>query len=245
MAETLAQLGDCLRKRGKLAEANEACVKAAAMDPKAVRLSLAVQAPILTSWGRYDEALATMERFRKGIPTVIPQHERRIRAVCSLDGARVEAMCGRTEDAGRHIHEALAELASDSKLGFKCEAALALVLAVRGEADESQRLAANLEAGLAAFERDPGTCRAVLYDLGMAACARGDHPAGISCWTRFLTLSPNPVSQPDALYHRGECHRHLGRLDDARDDYQSAVAIDIDSHFSRLARRRLTELALL
>jgi tetratricopeptide (TPR) repeat protein len=78
----------------------------------------------------------------------------------------------------------------------------------------------------------------------MAACARGDHPAGIDCWTRYLPLSPDPVYRPDAFYHRGECYRHLGRLDEARADYQAAVAMDIDTHFFQLARRRLSELEL-
>jgi tetratricopeptide (TPR) repeat protein len=244
MAEILAQLAECLYRQGKLVEADEAVARAAAMDRRAERMSLAVGAVILAGRGRYDDALAAMERFREGRPFTIPRDERRIRAVCSLDRARVEAQCGRTEDAWRHIHEALAELGNDAKLGLKCETVLSWVLAVRGDAGESQRLAASLEPRLAAFERDPSTCRGALYNLGMAAGARGDHAAGIDCWTRYLALNPHRVYRPDGLYHRGECHRHLGHLDDARADYEAAVAMNIDSHFSRLARRRLGELAL-
>jgi tetratricopeptide (TPR) repeat protein len=244
MANTLASLAGCLFKQGQLARASEVCVEAAAVDPKGVSLSRAIQREVLCAWGRYDDALATFDDDRKSVTYFIPQLERRIRAVRALDGARMEAACGRVDDAWRHIHEALAELRDDARLGLKCEAALSRVLAVRGDAGESQRLAASLEPRLAAFERDPGTCRGVLYDLGMAACARGDHAAGIDCWTRYLALRSHPVYQPTAYYHRGECQRHLGRLDDARADYEAAVAMNIDSHFARLARRRLGELAL-
>jgi tetratricopeptide (TPR) repeat protein len=244
MAKILGLLASCLRKRGQLAEADEAAARAAAVDPKAGRSSLLARAGILHARGRYDEALAMLGRCSEADPLAIPDFERRSRAVCSLSAARIEAECGRADDARRHIHEALAVLANDAKLGLICEAALSWAHAVRGDAAESQRLAASLEPRLAAFERDPTTCRDVLYDLGMAACARGDHAAGIDCWTRYLGLGPYPVYQPDALYHRGECHRHLGHLHEARSDYQAAVALDIGTHFSHLALRRLGELAL-
>jgi tetratricopeptide (TPR) repeat protein len=78
----------------------------------------------------------------------------------------------------------------------------------------------------------------------MAACARGDHEAGIDCWTRYLALCPDPVYQPTARYQRGECHRQLGRLSEARDEYEAAVAMNFDTHFTGLARRRLADLRL-
>jgi tetratricopeptide (TPR) repeat protein len=244
MAEILASLAERLHWRGKLVEADEAVVRAAAMDPKAERISHAVRADILITRGRFDEARTALQRYREAAPHTVPQYERRARAAGSLEAARVEAVCGRADDAWRHIHEALAELGNDAKLGLKCQAVLSWVHAVRGDADESQRLAASLEPRLADFERDPGTCRGALHDLGMAAGARGDHATGIDCWTRYLALGPHPVYRPNALYHRGECHRHLGHLDEARADYEAAVAMNIDSHFARLARRRLGELAL-
>jgi tetratricopeptide (TPR) repeat protein len=245
MASILGSLAGCLYKRGKLAEADEACIRAAAMDPKAARISLAIQLQILHARGRYDEALAAIARLQETSPFAIPRNERRVRAAHALDTARMEADCGRADEAWRHVHEALAELANDAKFGFKCQATLSWLHAARGDADESRRLAVSLEPRLAAFERDPGTCREVLYDLARAAAVRGDHSAGIAYWTRYLALCPHPVHRPDALYHRGECQRHLGQLDEARADYQAAVALDIDTHFFRLARRRLGELALL
>jgi tetratricopeptide (TPR) repeat protein len=245
MADILGSLAGCLYRRGKLAEADEACIRATAKDPETARVALAIQSQIHHARGRYDDALAAVARLREATPFAIPRNDRRVRAAYSLDAARMEADCGRTDDAWRHVREALAELGSDAKLGFRCQAALSWVHAVRGDAGESQRLAARLESELAAFENDPGTCRAVLYDLAMAAAARGDHSAGIACWTRYLTLRPHPVYRPGALYHRGECYRHLGRLDDARGDYQAAVALTIDTHFARLARQRLGEVALL
>jgi tetratricopeptide (TPR) repeat protein len=245
MAEDLSLLADCLRKRGKLVEANEACIKAAAMDPKGLRMSLLIQGQILHAWGRYHDALAVLERFKDTVPLVIPHHVRRLRAAVALDRSRIETECGRASDAWSHIQEALAELGNDAKLGLISEAALSRVLAVHGLISESRQLAARLEPRLAAFERDPGTCRGVLYDLGMAACIREDHDAGIDYWTRYLDLRPNPVYLPTAHYQRGECHRNLGRLTEARDDYRAAVAMNLDTLHARLARRRLGEVALL
>src|SRR5205823_4168670 len=113
MAETLGSLAGCLHKRGKLAEANEACVQAAAMDPKAVQISLAVQSQILRELGRYDDALAVLVRFKAGVESVIPAHKRRTLAACDLDAARIAAECGRASDAWLHIQEALAVLGDD------------------------------------------------------------------------------------------------------------------------------------
>jgi tetratricopeptide (TPR) repeat protein len=244
MAETLGSLATCLRKRGKLVEANETCIKAAAMDPKGRRMSLAVQSQILRAWGRYDEALAIRAGYKDAGQLVIPHHERRVLAVWSLDTARIEAECGRADAAWSHVQEALAELGNDAKLGLVCQAVCSWVLAVRGLADESRRASSEVEARLGDFERDPSTCRGVLHDLGMAAVVRGDGDAGIDCWTRYLGLSPAPVHQPTALYQRGECHRQLGQLTEARDDYRAAVAMNLDTHHARLAQQQLCRLAL-
>lgn len=244
MAEILASLSDCLRKRGKLVEANAACVKATEMHPKAARQSLAVQSQILREWGRFEDALAILAGFNETKPLVLPSHENRIRAVWALDTARIKAECGQANSAWTDIEQALAILKTDAKLGLKCQAASAWVLAARGLADESQRVATEVKSKLVAFERDPSTCRGIMYDLGMAACTRGDHHAGIECWTRYLELSPDPIYQPSAHYHRGECYRQLEQLTEARDDYQAAVATDFDTHYARLARRRLSGFTL-
>ena len=244
MGEILGSLADIQRRRGKLVEANAAAIKAAAVDPKAVRMSLIVQCYILKEWGRFEEALEMLRRHDEATNIVIPALERRIRAVCALDGSRIEAECGRTDDAWVHIQQAISELGNDAKLGLNCEAASAWILAASGHADESRRVAAEVEARLLDFEHDPSTCRAVLYDLGMAACARGDHEQGEDYWSRYLDLSPDPVYRPTALYFRGECLRHLGDAADAEADFREAIAMDIDTHYARLARSRLRELSL-
>jgi tetratricopeptide (TPR) repeat protein len=242
--EILGSLADILRKRGKLGEAYEAAVKAAAVDPKAVRMSLAVQALVLKEWGRFDEALALMGRYDQAGKVVIPALERRLRAVRALDTARLEAECGRAEDAWFHIQEAIGELDNDAKLGLKCHAAKSLVLAARGLADESRQVADEAEARLPEFEADPSTGRGVLYDLGMAAGIRGDYEQGEDCWNRYLELHPDPVYQPTALCHRGECRFQQGDTSNAKADFRTAVAMNIDSHYAGLARRRLREMPL-
>jgi tetratricopeptide (TPR) repeat protein len=242
IGEILGSLADIQRKRGKLTDAYQATVKAAEVDPKAIRMALAVQSQILREWGRYDEAIAVLRRHEQAAGVVIPALERRLRAVCALDMSRIEAECGRVDDAWVHIQQALSELSNDAKLGLKCEGAKAWVLAARGLADDSRRVAAEAESRLSAFEQDPSTCRGVLYDLGMAACARGDHAAGEECWSRYLEFSPDPVYQPTALYFRGECHRQRGDKAKAKADFDAAIGMHMDTHYSGLARRRLGEL---
>jgi tetratricopeptide (TPR) repeat protein len=242
MAEILGCLAECLRKRGSLAEANEACLKAFALQPKGVRMARAVQAQTFRDWGRFDSALAAIASLDDTRKLVIPQMERRIIAVRALDSARIETEAGRANEAWPRIQEALAELSGDAKLSLKCDAAASWVLAARGLADESRRLADMLPTRLATFDADPSTQRGVLYDLGMAAAARSDYQAGIDCWTRYLALSPDPVNRPTANYQRGECHHKLGQLAEAREDYRSAAAMNLDTHYSALARRRLADL---
>jgi TolA-binding protein len=157
---------------------------------------------------------------------------------------RIEAQCGQAEDAWVHIEEARSVLANDAKLGLKCDAAAAFVIAARGRADESRLLASKVEARLSSFARDPSTRRGVLYDLGFAAAARGDYQKGEDCWTRYLDLGPDPVHRPTALYLRGECRRHRGNTPGAEADFRQAVAMNIDTHHTRLARERLGEMSL-
>lgn len=241
MGQVLGYLAEIQRKRGKLAAADEACRKAGALDPGAVRMSLAVRSQVLRDWGRFDEALDLLRRHYETPGFVIPAHERRMRAACALEMSRIEAGCGRADDAWTHIQEAISVLGNDAKLGLNCEATAAWVLAARGLDDDSRRVAGLVEARLSEFEQDPSTCRGVLYDLGMAAWTRGDHETCEDCWTRYLGLSPDPVHRPTALYYRAECRRHRGDSAGAVAELREAVAMNIDSHHARLARGRLTE----
>jgi tetratricopeptide (TPR) repeat protein len=241
MAQILGSLASIQLKQGRLAEANETCIQAAALDSKGVRMALAVQSQVLRQWGRHDDALALLNRRDQGPGLGIPFFERRTRAVFALDQARIEAERGRADDAWAHIQEAQAVLRDDAKLGLLCEGALAWVQAVRGRADESRQAADRAETGLADFARDPKTSRGVLFDLGMAAWSRSDYEAGIDCWTGYLDLAPDPVDRPTALYVRGECCRGLGDQPAATADFRAAAALGLDTHFSRLAGRRLVE----
>jgi Tetratricopeptide repeat len=76
----------------------------------------------------------------------------------------------------------------------------------------------------------------------MAAWTRGDLEEAEHCWTRYLDLSPDPVHRPTALYFRGECRLSRGDEAGASADLRWAVAMEIDSHYARLARRRLGEM---
>ena len=197
MGQILGSLADIQRKRGKLVEANEACLKTASMDPKAIRMALAVQCQILREWGRFDEALEMLRRHDQATNIVIPALERRVRATRALDMSRIEAECGRADDAWAHIQQAISELGNDAKLGLKCDAAAAWVLSARGHAEESRRVTGQVEDRLIAFEHDPSTCRGVLYDLGMAACTRGDHEKGGRLLEPLSRAESRPGPLPD------------------------------------------------
>ena len=243
MAEVLANLADIQRKRGKLAEANEACLKASAVHSKADRMAIAVQSQILREWGRFGEALAMLARPDNSTKVVIPALERRLQDVRALEMSRIEAEWGKADDARHHIEEAISVLGNDAKLGLKCDAAMSWVLAVGGLAEDSRDVAAEVEARLPDFERDPSTSRGVLYDLGMAACAATTRRVKIA-GAATSGFSPDPVYHPTALYFRGECRRHLGKASDARADYRAAVEKNLNTHYAGLARRRLGELPL-
>lgn len=240
MASALCLLGGCLATRGKLAEAQAACIEADAMDSQPMPISLVIQAQVLSEWGRYDDALAILARARHADRNELSYYERRTMAILALDIARIELECGRGSDAWTETERILPVLRGDPKFDLRCDAILAWVLAEQGSAEESRRVAGELELRLAPFAGDPSTRRSVLNDLGRAACVRGDHQAGIDCWTRYLALNPEPVNRPTAHYHRGECHRQLGQVADAERDYAAAVALNLDTHFTRLARRRLS-----
>jgi tetratricopeptide (TPR) repeat protein len=241
MAEILGSLAGIQLKRGRLAEANEACIQAMALDPKGVRMASAVQSQVLREWGRHDDALAVLRRHDNAPGLNIPYFERRLRAASALEQARIEAECGRADDAWSHIQEARAVLRDDTKLGLLCEGALAWVYAARGLADESREAADWAKSELADFARDPQTSRSLLFDVGMAAWTRSDYKEAIDCWTRYLDLAPHPVYRPTALYVRGECCRGLGDEPGATANFRAAAAEGLDTHFSRLARRRLVE----
>jgi tetratricopeptide (TPR) repeat protein len=240
IADNLALLGNCLFKRGKLAEAHETCAQAAALDPKGKRMAGAVQMQILREWGRYDEALAFVVPPETAAKFNIPHFERRAGAVRALEAARIQTDAGRPEDAWQQLQEALKEFRDDAKLSLKCDSTAAWILASRGLVDESRQVVKMLEPRLAGFADDPSTQRGVYYELGLAANARCDHQAGIDCWTRYLALSPDPVYHPTAYYYRGECHRQLGQLAEAKRDYEAAVAMNFDTHSTELAKRRLS-----
>ena len=75
----------------------------------------------------------------------------------------------------------------------------------------------------------------------MAAWKRGDFENGAHCFTRYLELLPDPVHQPTALYFRGECRLHQGDSSGAIADFRAAVAMNIDTHYTGLARKRLAD----
>jgi tetratricopeptide (TPR) repeat protein len=236
--QILAALADLQHKQGKLDEAYETAEGAKNLDPKAIRLAVAVQSAILSIQGRSEEALVTLQHHNENPEFSIPLNERRARAMIALIRARINAEAGKENDAHVAILEASAELGHDAKLGVQCDAVLSWITALQGLARDSRQLADEIEARLPEFDQDQSTRRAILFDLGMAAWARGDFEEGVNCWSRYLEEHPSPVYQPSAFYFRGECFQALGDLAGAKADYDAALALGIGTHHTRLARGR-------
>ena len=266
--EDLASLADILRRRGKLAEAHAAGLEAEGLSPGAsragsgggetslitieaeplgpqpLRMAIAVRSRVLAAWGRFDEAIATLHRQADAPALAVPAFDRRSRAIFALELARVEASSGRVDDAWDHVQEAVVELGPDPKLGLQCDAVASWVLAARGLADDSRRVADLAGDRLPDPEVDPLAARDLLHSLARAAIERGDPEEGEDLLDRFLDLNPSPVALPTAHYLRGECRRLLGDTPGASADYRAALAPNIDTHHARLARGRLGEMAL-
>jgi len=75
---------------------------------------------------------------------------------------------------------------------------------------------------LFSFHCIPGASRS--QTKGKYATARDEFQAAIADYTAALAASPSPTFR--SLFNRGMCHRHMGSIDAALEDFQRAVAAD-------------------
>lgn len=240
--ELLAQLADLEMKHGRLAESIRHCEEAAALHPAAGRLAHLTRAESLRVMGRFVEAREAFEASRTAQPNPQPDLERRGQATIDLGLSWLEAEEGNFQLAVEYLERALPEMAGDDKLALWCTAAQAWYYAASGRTEEAQRKMWEVQTQAPAFSADRQTqslCRAMVaracYGLGDLARCR-EH------WEAYFQTYPDPVFRPNGLYHYGECLLRSGDRENALVAWQQAVAMDLDTHHSRLAARRIAEL---
>jgi tetratricopeptide (TPR) repeat protein len=238
LAAALSQLAGLQRMRGQLAEAEELIARAEAID---------AGTQIQTNWaellrlqGRYEEALERLKKCAPDKPMIIPSSERRLRAVIQMEMSTSEAELGRWDEAEAHLLEAQPVLEPDPKHGLGWLASVARILAGKGERDDAFDAIARVEAMIPSFQDDPAARRRAFIKIGHAALLLEDHVRAEAYWNEVMALEPNPVEIPLTYYYQAKAQLGLGRPAAARELFQKAVAVGIDSYHARLAREALS-----
>jgi len=242
-AQSLAYLGNLQRKRGALADAVQTCERAVAMgtgDPRVVQI---IRAECLRDLGRFDEARDVFLAARDSPAYAQPSAERRSQATLALGLSWLAAEMGDGKIAWDRLQEATVELSREDKLRLWCEATAAWILALLGRGDQARQKIAWAEEHLQPFAQDRTTLLGTLSALGRAASHLGDDQRSRALWERYLAAEPDLISQPKGLYFLGETHWRMGEREAARESWQQAVGLSLDTHYSRLAAERLAETA--
>lgn len=239
-ARYLVTLGLVQMKRGKLVEAIQASQQAVQMSLAARRQARMVEADCMRLRGEWDQARAAYEQARNTKPDAKPSSERRSQAILALALAQLEAECGNAETAGRLLDGA-PELAEDPKLSLWSQATRAWVLAQQGQSDAARVGMQSLLTRLQQTGMDEEVKRNCYGQLGHAAQALGDAAGGAEYWQRYLSLRPDPAYRPTGLYHLAQCRLQLGETEAARAALQEAVDMGLQTHYTREARRLISD----
>jgi hypothetical protein len=151
----------------------------------------------------------------------------------------VEAELGRWDRAEEYLLQITPSMNTDPKIGLMIEGALAWLHAGLGRREPARNHLARAEARLADFPDERSTRLGVLALLGRAALLLDDHALAEHLWLSFFDAGPYPGLSPTGFYYLGEARLGLGQVDGARVAFERAVALEIDTHHARLARRRL------
>ncbi|WP_074308063.1 tetratricopeptide repeat protein [Singulisphaera sp. GP187] len=240
LANALAELADLQRKRGRLVEALSACDRATAETRPARQIEV-VRFETLRSWGRFDEALTTLDRVAQLDPIPSPGAERLMQGLFAFIRAAVLMDQGRLADVPKWLNDARTGVRSDAKLSLWRDAAELRLAAIQGRKDLTLDDLRRFESRLEVFTQtqDKNTVSTVLGNLGRAALALGEYGQALDYWRQYLETKPNPVDVPTAHYYIGESHRGLGDESAARVSYREAMATNLETHYVRLAQSRL------
>jgi tetratricopeptide (TPR) repeat protein len=241
LVDSVADLAEIQRKRGQLAEAFAACDRAARASRPTRHLEL-IRYEILRSWGQFDEALAALWRASRIDPLPTVRAEELTQGIFAFGRATVLMEHGRLDEVPALLESTRRRVRGDAKIGLWCDAAAVRLAALCGRSDEVLDTLDQIEARLAEFAQDTNTRGGVLASLGRAALAVGAYDRALVYWEQYRALPPSPVELPVALYHLGEVHKGLGDPSTARSCYRAAVDTGLDTHYTRLARHRLSSI---
>lgn len=238
----LAAVADIQRRQGKLREAIRTCEEATSASLDAWRLAALCEAEALKSLGQFEQARAALARARRAKALAVPAEERRSQGTLALAMAHLEAESGQPAEAERWLEEARSGFTGDERLLLWCDALAAWIAALQGQAAGAEAALAHVVQRQAAFPDDH-----VLWELCTSMRARvhttnGRYQEAYDAWREYLDGRVDLIDRPTALFHLGECLRHLGNPEGAREAYRQAVEFQIDSYDARRARQRLDEL---
>jgi tetratricopeptide (TPR) repeat protein len=240
LAESSAHLAENLRKRRQLDEALQALEEVRA-EAGEIRQYHSIRYEALRSAGRFEEALQAIQDAGRVDPLGLGRAENKVQGIRDFGAARLLIELGRIDEASARLAQASEALKNDQKLAFWCRSAEARLRAIQGRKDDALRLMERVEAEVNQYAGDRNTQLVALSNLGRAAEALGVFERGFTYWQAYLAAPPNPVDEPTAHFHLGECRRGRGDLSSARQYYEEAAGLGLTTHESHLARQRLRE----
>ncbi len=243
LADVLGDLGELKRKRGDLPGAVAAIDQAAAAVRPTRHLEL-IRYEVLRSWGRFDEALAAVDRASRLDPFPNARAEKFTQGIFAFARASVFAEQGKLDEARTALAEARKGVAGDAKVSLWCDASAARIDALQGRRDAALRAVDDADAALAGFTQDRNTRSGVLGNLGRATLALGEFDRALGYWDEYLAAPPQPVDFPTGHYHLAEAYRALGDNARARAEYRKAIDSGLMAHYVSLAQSRLRTLPI-
>jgi tetratricopeptide (TPR) repeat protein len=243
LADILGDLAELKRKRGDLAGAVAALDQAAAAVRPTRHLEL-IRYETLRSWGRFDEALAAVDRASRLDPFPNARAESFTQGIFAFARASVLAEQGKLDEARAALAQARKGVAGDAKVTLWCDASGARIDALQGRRDAALRAIDDADAALAGFTQDRNTRSGVFGNLGRATLALGDFDRALGYWDEYLAAPPQPVDFPVGHYHLAEAYRGLGDNARARAEYRKAIDSGLFTHYVALAQSRLRTLPI-
>ncbi len=255
IAQSLTLLASIQHKRGQFEDAIAACRRARQVAHSPGRVNLVTEAECLRDMGRFDEARPVMAQRSEGPHFNQPSVERKMQALRALGMAWIEARAEQPDAAMVHLETARTGLQAissstvwppppggEQKLALWCDATMVNVLAQKGHMAEARRLMASVESRAAFFVTDHATMRGVLGHLGRATLQMGDLAESRRFFECYRDSRPTPAILPTIYFHFGEIALRLGDREEARQEFQKAVAPGINSLDPRRAQAGLDEI---
>ncbi len=209
---------------------------------RAERDGLAVRYELLRTQGHFADALATLAQIG-ALPAPSKKVEGRYAAALALSGAITHAESGASgslDQAQALLLDAQNAIGRDPRLSVARLSVSLWVNALQGKRTAVAALLSQVEGQMPPFERDRETRLTCLVRVALAHLALGDGPrARVRLEEALEKGRLDPVSLPAAYFHVGESYRINGAKDTAAEWYRKAIALDIETHYARLAREGL------